>query len=99
MLTPMDDTLWHTHPTTFDHVGTSDPRFFDRYWFAASDPTGGGTLQLTLGTTKRQVAAKFAEEPLPVSSQRDLSAALSAVDLPLYFPVAIAVAHRASRFR
>ena len=49
MLTPMDDTLWHTHPTTFDHVGTSDPRFFDRYWFAASDPKGGGSLQLTLG--------------------------------------------------
>ncbi len=49
MLTPMDDTLWHTLPTTFDHVGTSDPRFFDRYWFAASDPKGGGTLQLTLG--------------------------------------------------
>lgn len=49
MLTPMDDTLWHTHATTFDHVGTSDPRFFDRYWFAASDPAGGGTLQLTLG--------------------------------------------------
>jgi hypothetical protein len=45
----MDDTLWHTHPSTFDHVGTSDPRFFDRYWFAASDPKGGGTLQLTLG--------------------------------------------------
>ncbi len=49
MLTPMDDTLWHQLPTTFDHVGTSDPRFFDRYWFAASDPAGGGTLQFTLG--------------------------------------------------
>ncbi len=49
MLTPMDDTLWHTLPTTFDHVGTSDPRFFDRYWFAATDPAGAGTLQLTLG--------------------------------------------------
>jgi len=49
MLTPMDDTLWHTLPTTFDHVGTSDPRFFDRHWFAASDPHGSGTLQLTLG--------------------------------------------------
>jgi hypothetical protein len=45
----MDDTLWHQLPTTFDHVGTSDPRFFDRYWFAASDPAGGGTLQFTLG--------------------------------------------------
>ena len=49
MLTPMDDTLWHTLPSTFDHVGTSDPRFFDRYWFAASDPGGSGTLQFTLG--------------------------------------------------
>ena len=45
----MDDTLWHQLPTTFDHVGTSDPRFFDRYWFAATDPQGSGTLQLTLG--------------------------------------------------
>ncbi|MAG30167.1 MAG: hypothetical protein CL908_04635 [Deltaproteobacteria bacterium] len=49
MLTPMDDTLWHQNPSTFDHVGTSDPRFFDRYWFAASDPEGSGTLQITLG--------------------------------------------------
>jgi len=45
----MDDTLWHQLPTTFDHVGTSDPRFFDRYWFAATDPSGAGTLQFTLG--------------------------------------------------
>ncbi len=45
----MDDTLWHQLPTTFDHVGTSDPRFFDRYWLAATDPSGAGTLQLTLG--------------------------------------------------
>ncbi len=49
MLTPMDDTLWHQLPTTFDHVGTSDPRFFDRFWFAASDPKGAGALQFTLG--------------------------------------------------
>lgn len=49
MLTPMDDTLWHQLPTTFDHVGPSDPRFFDRFWFAASDPAGSGTLQFTLG--------------------------------------------------
>jgi hypothetical protein len=45
----MDDTLWHQIPTTFDHVGTSDPRFFDRYWFAVNDPAGGGALQFTLG--------------------------------------------------
>src|SRR5262249_43338607 len=49
MLTPMDDTLWHPLPTTFHPVGTSDPPCCDRYWFAATDPAGGGTLQLTLG--------------------------------------------------
>jgi len=45
----MDDTLSHQIPTTFDHVATSDPRFFDRYWFAVNDPAGGGALQFTLG--------------------------------------------------
>ena len=49
MLTPLDDSPWHQIATTFDHVGTSDPRFFDRLWFAASDPGGRGTLQFTIG--------------------------------------------------
>jgi hypothetical protein len=49
MLTQLDDSLWHQLPTTFDHVGTSDPRFFDRLWFAASDRKGGATLQFTMG--------------------------------------------------
>lgn len=49
MLTPLDDSPWHQLPTTFDHVGTSDPRFFDRLWFAASDGTGSGALQFTMG--------------------------------------------------
>jgi hypothetical protein len=49
MLGPLDDTLWHQLPTTFDHVGTSDPRFFDRYWFAIYDPAGSAALQVTLG--------------------------------------------------
>lgn len=49
MLTPLDDTLWHQLATTFDHVGTSDPRFFDRYWFAAYAPDGNGALQVTMG--------------------------------------------------
>jgi hypothetical protein len=40
VLTPLDDTLRHVLPTTFDHAGTSDPRFFDRYWFAVYDPAG-----------------------------------------------------------
>src|SRR3546814_794834 len=49
MLTPLDDTLWHQLPTTFDHVGTSDPRFFDRYWFAIYSPDGHCAIQLTMG--------------------------------------------------
>lgn len=49
MLTPMDDTLWHQLPTTFDHVHTSDPRFYDRYWFAAYEPQGRGALHFTMG--------------------------------------------------
>jgi hypothetical protein len=49
VLTPLDDTPWHQLPTTFDHVGTSDVRFFDRLWFAASDPSGAGALQFTMG--------------------------------------------------
>ncbi len=49
MLTTLDDSPWHQLPTTFDHVGTSDPRFFDRLWFAASDRIGGAALQFTMG--------------------------------------------------
>jgi hypothetical protein len=49
MLTELDDSLWHQLPTTFDHVGTSDPRFFDRYWFAVYSPDGSAALQFTMG--------------------------------------------------
>jgi hypothetical protein len=49
VLTPLDDSLWHQIPSTFDHVGTSDPRFFDRYWFAVYEPSGVAALQFTLG--------------------------------------------------
>jgi hypothetical protein len=49
VLTPLDDSPWHQLASTFDHVGTSDPRFFDRLWFAATDPAGAGTLQFTVG--------------------------------------------------
>ena len=47
MLTSPDETLRHQLPTTFDHVGTSDPRFYDRYFFGVHDP--GGRLGLHLG--------------------------------------------------
>jgi hypothetical protein len=49
MLTHLDETPWHQTSETFDHVATSDPRFFDRFWFAATDPSGTGTCQFTIG--------------------------------------------------
>ena len=49
MLTSLDDSLRHQLSTTFDHVGSTDPRFFDRYWFAAYAPDGTAALQLTMG--------------------------------------------------
>ena len=49
MLTALDDTLWHQLPTTFDHVWTSDPRFFDRYWFAIYSGDGRVAIQVTMG--------------------------------------------------
>jgi len=52
VLTPLDDSLWHQLPTTFDHAGTSDPRFFDRWWFACYDPEGRAAAQVTMGMYK-----------------------------------------------
>ena len=49
MLTALDDTLWHQLPTTFDHVWTSDPRFYDRYWFAIYSGDGRVAIQITMG--------------------------------------------------
>jgi hypothetical protein len=49
MLTPLDDTLCHQLPTTFDHVWTSDPRWFDRYWFAIYSEDGSVAIQVTMG--------------------------------------------------
>ena len=49
MLTPLDDTLFHQLPTTFDHVWTSDPRWFDRYWFATYSKDGNVAVQITMG--------------------------------------------------
>ncbi len=49
MLTALDDTLWHQLPTTFDHVWTSDPRYYDRYWFAIYSGDGRVAIQITMG--------------------------------------------------
>lgn len=57
MLTPMDDTLWHQLPTTFDHVWTSDPRFFDRYWFACYARDREISFQMTMGVYRNMNVA------------------------------------------
>ncbi len=49
MLTALDETLRHQIPTTFDHVGTTDHRFFDRYWFGVYDPAGRMALVCGMG--------------------------------------------------
>lgn len=40
MLTGLDETLFHQHPSPFATVSTSDHRFFDRYWFCGLAPGG-----------------------------------------------------------
>lgn len=54
MLTRLDETLRHQLPTTFDHVWTSDPRHFDRYWFSAYDPQGRAALIAGMGLYSNQ---------------------------------------------
>lgn len=49
MITALDEMLWHQLPMTMDHVATSDPRFFDRFWFAAYAPDGSAAFQATIG--------------------------------------------------
>jgi len=49
MLTALDETLRHQIASTFDHVGPSDHRFFDRYWFGVYDPKGSMALVCGLG--------------------------------------------------
>ena len=49
MLSDLDETLRHQLATTFDHVGTSDPRFYDRYWFCCYDPAGALAVIIGMG--------------------------------------------------
>jgi hypothetical protein len=52
MLTPYDDHPVHQLATTLDHAGTSDPRFFDRYWFIVYDEQGRVGLAVGVGVYK-----------------------------------------------
>lgn len=48
MLTPQDDLIGHQLPTTFDHVGTSDPSWMERLWYTGH-PVPGGDIIFDLG--------------------------------------------------
>lgn len=66
MLSALDETLRHQLPTTFDHVWTSDPRHFDRYWFGAYDPEGKAHLVCGMGLySNMNVLDGFAALMLP----------------------------------
>lgn len=52
MLSALDDTLHHQTPSTFDHVGTSDHRFYDRYWFSLFAENGEVMVVATMGVYK-----------------------------------------------
>lgn len=78
MLTPLDDYLAHQIPDTFDHVGTSDRNFFDRYYFNAH-PCGDELLLIfgigqypNLGVTDAYAALSYKGIQHVVRSSREL---------------------------
>lgn len=48
MLTPQDDFIGHQLPTTYDHVGTSDPSWMERIWYTGH-PAPAGDLIFDIG--------------------------------------------------
>jgi hypothetical protein len=49
MLTMQDDFIGHQLPTTFDHVGTSDPAWMERLWYTGHPLSGELIFDLGLG--------------------------------------------------
>ncbi len=77
-LSPFDEFLAHQTSETFDHVGTSDRNFYDRYYFnmhASSDElfviTGLGQYP-NLGVTDAFITVSLGHEQFTVRSSREL---------------------------
>lgn len=93
MLTTLDEMPWHQFPDTFDHVATSDPRFFDRHWFAIYDQKGSAALQATMGVySNMNVAdagfvAVVGEQQANVRSSRTLRPRMEMVVDPISIEV------------
>src|SRR5882762_5300599 len=49
MLTAQDDLIGHQLPTTYDHVGTSDPVWMERLWYTGHPKTGEVIFDIGLG--------------------------------------------------
>jgi hypothetical protein len=78
MLSPLDDYLAHQIPDTFDHVGTSDRNFYDRYYFNAHPCDGDVFLILgmgqypNLGVTDAFITVSHGDRQYVVRSSREL---------------------------
>ncbi len=77
-LSPFDEFLAHQTSETFDHVGTSDRNFYDRYYFnmhSSSDEifviTGLGQYP-NLGVTDAFITVSLGHEQFTVRSSREL---------------------------
>ena len=49
MLTAQDDLIGHQLPTTYDHVGTSDPAWMERLWYTGHPKSGELIFDIGLG--------------------------------------------------
>ncbi|MGQ0701002.1 MAG: hypothetical protein ACT4PZ_22515 [Panacagrimonas sp.] len=49
MLTAQDDLIGHQLPTTFDHVGNSDPSWMERLWYTGHPKSGDLIFDIGLG--------------------------------------------------
>ena len=49
MLTAQDDLIGHQLPTTFDHVGNSDPAWMERLWYTGHPKAGDVIFDIGLG--------------------------------------------------
>lgn len=49
MLSPQDDLIGHQLPTTFDHVGNSDPSWMERLWYTGHPRSGELIFDVGLG--------------------------------------------------
>jgi hypothetical protein len=101
MLTPYDDLPIHQVPTTLDQAATSDPRFFDRYWFIVYAEDGSVGLAVGLGVYKNTgVVDGFASVVVDgVQHNLRASRALRSDLSPWVGPINIDVVEGLKRFR